>query len=79
MILTVTEYAAAQDQLTRLESWLERLKRDQPLPDKGLIRSSIRRPRTVIDESFGRLTPTPSAWARTPMASRLRGLGTSTS
>ena len=55
MILTVTEYAAAQDQLTRLESWLERLKQDQPLPDNGLIRSSIRQPRTIIDETFGRL------------------------
>ena len=43
MISTTTEYAAAQDQLTHLESWLERLRRDHPLPEKGMVRCGIRK------------------------------------
>ncbi len=43
MISTATEYECVQAQLEHLEKWLQRLKQDHPLPEKGLVRCGIRK------------------------------------
>jgi len=43
MIQTGEEYQKAQDELRYLESWLERLRQNHPIPQKGLTRAGIRK------------------------------------
>jgi hypothetical protein len=37
------QYQKAQEELRHLESWLERLQQDHPLPTKGLTKAGIRK------------------------------------
>lgn len=43
MISTATEYECVLAQLEHLESWLQRLKAEAPLPENGLVRCGIRK------------------------------------
>ncbi len=43
MVATDEEYQKAQDELRHLESWLQRLQRDHPVPAKGLTKAGIRK------------------------------------
>ena len=43
MISTATEYECVLAQLDHLESWLQRLKLESPLPENGLVRCGIRK------------------------------------
>ena len=43
MISTATEYECVLAQLDHLESWLQRLKQESPLPENGLVRCGIRK------------------------------------
>ena len=43
MIESGEQYQKAQEELRHLESWLERLQQDHPLPTKGLTKAGIRK------------------------------------
>jgi hypothetical protein len=43
MIRTVEEYQKAQDELRRLEDWLQRIQQAFPVPAKGLTKAGIRK------------------------------------
>ncbi len=43
MLETAEEYRRAQDELRHLETWLERLQQDHPVPAKGLTKAGIRK------------------------------------
>jgi hypothetical protein len=43
MIETADQYQKAQDELRHLESWLDRLQRNYPVPAKGLTKAGIRK------------------------------------
>ncbi len=43
MIETTDQYKKAQDELRQLESWLNRLQRDFPVPAKGFTKAGIRK------------------------------------
>ncbi len=43
MIATAEEYSKAQGELQRLESWLQRLQREHPVPAKGLTKTGVRK------------------------------------
>ena len=43
MISNAQEYDKAQEELRHLEDWLARLRRDHPVPEKGLTKAGIRK------------------------------------
>ena len=43
MIETVEQYQKAQDELRDLETWLQRLQQDSPIPAKGFTKAGIRK------------------------------------
>jgi len=43
MIESATDYQKAQAELQHLETWLQRLQRDYPLPAKGLTKAGVRK------------------------------------
>jgi hypothetical protein len=43
MIETADQYQKAQEELRYLESWLDRLQKDHPVPTKGLTKAGIRK------------------------------------
>jgi hypothetical protein len=43
MIETSEQYQKAQEELRHLESWLERLQHDHPVPAKGLTKAGVRK------------------------------------
>ena len=43
MISNAQEYDKAQEELCHLEDWLARLRRDHPVPEKGLTKAGIRK------------------------------------
>lgn len=43
MIETADQYKKAQDELRQLETWLQRLQQDFPIPDKGFTKAGIRK------------------------------------
>jgi hypothetical protein len=43
MIQTLEHYQKAQDELRHLESWLQKLQQEHPLPSKGLTKAGVRK------------------------------------
>jgi hypothetical protein len=43
MIKTLDEYQKAQGELRQLETWLQRLQQESPLPEKGFTKAGIRK------------------------------------
>ena len=43
MIETTEQYQKAQEELLRLEGWLQRLQKDHPVPAKGFTKAGIRK------------------------------------
>jgi hypothetical protein len=43
MIETADQYKKAQDELRQLETWLQRLQQDSPIPAKGFTKAGIRK------------------------------------
>jgi hypothetical protein len=43
MIATAEEFKKAQEELGRLETWLQKLQQDSPVPAKGFTKAGIRK------------------------------------
>ncbi len=53
MIETVEQYQKAQDELRDLETWLQRLQQDSPIPAKGFTKAGIRKMIARLHEELG--------------------------
>jgi hypothetical protein len=52
MIDTPEQYQKAQDELRRLQSWLDRLQKEHPVPGKGLTKAGVRKMMARLHEEL---------------------------
>lgn len=53
MIQTAEEYQKAHEELRDLESWLQRLQQNHPVPEKGLTKAGVRKMIARLHEELG--------------------------